>query len=95
MNSQTNNPDQLSCWIYKSSRKDEMYLYLSEEEGFDQIPDELRKTFGELIFVMELELSEERELARVDVSEVIKSLNDEGFFLQMPPKLDPDLYFGD
>ncbi len=95
MTSKTDKNDLQACWIYKSSRKEEMYLYLSEEEGFDEVPDELRKTFGEPVFVMELELSEQRPLARADTVAVMRSLKDEGFYLQMPPKLNPDLYFGD
>ncbi len=72
-----------------------MYLYLTGEEGFDDVPDALRFSFGEPVFVMELELSLERQLARADIVVVMQSLKDEGFYLQMPPKLNPDLYFGD
>ena len=87
--------DHINCWIYKSIRKEEMYLYLADENGFDEIPEALKQTFGEKVFVMELELSAQRQLARADVDAVIQSLKEDGFYLQMPPKLDPDLYFGD
>ena len=92
---QTDNTDQKTCWIYKSTRKEEMYLYLAEEDGFDEVPEPLKQSFGDPIFVMELKLSKQRQLARADVIAVIKSLCEEGFYLQIPPKLDPDLYFGD
>ncbi len=95
MNKQTENNETVPCWVYKSSRKEEMYLYLVEEDGYDEIPEPLKQSFGEPVFVMELELSENRKLARVDVTTVMQTLNKEGFFLQMPPKLDPELYFGD
>lgn len=95
MTSQTENNDLLPCWIYKSSRKEEMYLYLTKEDDFDEVPEGLLKSFGEPVFVMELELSEQRQLARADIVAVMQSLKDEGFYLQMPPKLDPDLHFGD
>ena len=26
------------CWIYKSPRKEEMYLYLTAREGFEALP---------------------------------------------------------
>lgn len=87
--------DQLPCWIYKSTRKDEMYVYLAEEDSFDTLPDALKKGFGEPMFVMELLLSTQRKLARANVDEMIKALQEEGFYLQMPPKLNPDLHFGD
>ena len=95
MTSQAENINSLPCWIYKSSRKDEMYIYLAEEEGFDDVPEDLRQSFGEPVFVMELKLSEQRPLARADVVAGMRSLRDEGFYLQIPPKLNPDLHFGD
>lgn len=84
----------LNCWIYKSPRKDEMYLYLAAEEIFDEVPEVLMQGFGTPQFVMELELSAERKLARVDVNAVMTSLRESGFFLQMPPDLKPELYHG-
>ncbi len=46
----------------------------------------LKRMMGTLEFVMELELSAERKLAQADVNEVMIKLEDEGFYLQMPPK---------
>ena len=83
------------CWIYRSSRKDEMYLYLSEESGFDRVPDDLMRRFGAPTLVMELELRSEKQLAREDVRQVMENLKQRGFHLQLPPVLQPDLYFGD
>ena len=37
----------LHCWVYRSPRKQEMYLYLAEEDTFDKVPDELLQRFGE------------------------------------------------
>ena len=31
--------DNLPCWVYRSPRHQEMYLYLSEEEAFERVPD--------------------------------------------------------
>ncbi len=86
--------ESLHTWIYRSSRKDEMYLYLKEKDGFDEVPDALMAMFGEPSLVMGLELSPERTLARENSQVVISSLHEQGFFLQMPPKLEPDLYDG-
>lgn len=90
-----NTNDTINCWIYKSVRKGEMYLYLTEEDVFDDVPEILLTSFGERDFVMELELSPQRKLARADVSAVIKALKEDKYYLQMPPKLNPDLHFGD
>ena len=84
----------LDCWIYKSSRKDEMYLYLAQEDAFDDIPAPLMERFGTPQFVMQLQLTPERKLARAEVASVIAALRENGFFLQMPPELKPELYHG-
>ena len=73
-----------------------MYLYLNEEQKPESLPDELLKLVGQLTHVMDLELSEERKLARVDVTVVMRALEDKGYFIQMPPSdLIPNLHFGD
>jgi len=84
----------LPCWVYRSPRKQEMYIYLAEEDAFDKIPAELSERFGEPILVIELELSPKRKLAREDVKMVISNLRTQGYHLQMPPRLQPHLYHG-
>ncbi len=86
--------NRISTWIYRSSRKDEMYLYLAVEDDFDAVPEPLMQRFGQPAFVMQLQLHEERPLARQDVKRVMASLHENGFHLQMPPELKPDLYHG-
>ncbi len=84
----------LHCWVYRSPRKQEMYLYLAGEDAFDRVPQPLMERFGEPVLVIELELNPERQLAREDVIRVMANLSDQGFHLQMPPKLQPELYHG-
>lgn len=82
------------CSIYKSSKKDEMYLYVERLEKKDDkaidplevLPEALRSAFGRATFVMDLELSEARKLARVNVLHVLDSIETNGFFIQMPPE---------
>jgi uncharacterized protein YcgL (UPF0745 family) len=90
----TDSTDRLPCWVYKSPRKQEMYVYLAKEDDFDVLPDALTARFGSPEFVMELELHPERKLARADVLKVMANLREHGFHLQMPPELDPDMYYG-
>ncbi|MET0067005.1 MAG: YcgL domain-containing protein [Candidatus Thiodiazotropha sp.] len=85
----------LECWVYRSPRKDEMYLYVCQEDDFSSVPEALLKRFGTPQRVMSLTLSPGRKLAREDVSQVMKNLESQGFHLQMPPKMDVDLYTGD
>ncbi|ANE53745.1 MULTISPECIES: YcgL domain-containing protein [Methylomonas] len=77
----------MNCFIYKSLKKDELYLYLDKKDDFSAIPAELYKSLGRLEFVMELELTPQRKLARADSAKVIASLQAKGFFVQMPPTL--------
>lgn len=71
-----------------------MYLYLAEEDGFEPVPPDLLDRFGAPEFVMQLELHPGRPLARVAVTAVLQALAGPGYFLQMPPRLEPALYHG-
>ncbi len=84
----------LTCWIYRSPRKDEMYLYLARENDFDCVPETLLQRFGTPQPVMSLELNESLKLARADVKRVMQELAETGYYLQLPPSLVPDIYHG-
>ena len=77
----------MQTYIYKSSRKDELYLYITKKDDFSDVPQALFDSMGKQpIFVMELNLSPNKPLAREDVSKVIKSLESQGYHVQMPPQ---------
>lgn len=82
------------CWIYRSSRKSEMYLYLPRENDFQDLPEALMAQFGTPLAVMQLDLHPQRTLSRADVNVVIQNLNSNGYYLQLPPKLVPGIYHG-
>ncbi len=73
------------CQVYRSPRKEEMYLYVEKSAGLDRVPQALLQRFGEPEPVMLLHLNGERRLARVDADEVVEQVRDQGYFLQMPP----------
>jgi uncharacterized protein YcgL (UPF0745 family) len=73
------------CQVFRSSRQQEMYLYVEKSRGLDAVPDELLTRFGTPTPVMVLLLSPERTLARADIGAVIASIAQQGFYLQMPP----------
>lgn len=79
------------CYIYKSQKKDELYVYLNQRDDFSALPDDLLKQLGKLNFVMELRLSTERKLARENVENVMTALENRGFFVQMPPTIIPQV----
>lgn len=77
----------MKTFIYKSTKKEELYLYIANKDDFSDVPQELYDSMGkEPVFVMELELSAERPLAREDVNKVMQNLESQGFHVQMPPR---------
>ncbi|ADZ91586.1 YcgL domain-containing protein [Marinomonas mediterranea] len=81
--------------IFRSSKKDEMYLYVEKSKGLTEIPEALMERFGKGISAMTMLLTEESKLARADASAVMKAIQEQGFYLQLPPVRDDyllDLY---
>ena len=76
----------MQSFIYKSLKKDYLYLYLVNRDDFSKVPEELLNNFGKLEFVMGLALTEDKKLAKEDAKKVIESLNTKGFFIQLPPQ---------
>lgn len=78
----------MNAYIYKSSRKAELYIYITQKDDFSNVPQALYDSMGkEPIYVMEIELTPERKLARENVNTVIKNLETKGFHLQIPPPI--------
>ena len=75
----------MRCYVYKSLRKPDTYVYLPTRDGFDALPDSLRLALTPFAFVLDLELTAERRLARGKASEVLASMVARGFHLQFPP----------
>jgi uncharacterized protein YcgL (UPF0745 family) len=75
----------LLCNVYKSLRKEETYLYVSLKDDLSQVPVTLLDTFGTPKLVTKLLLTPERKLALVTADKVISSIEEKGFYLQLPP----------
>lgn len=71
--------------IFKGHKKEEMYLYVEQKNGLKSVPDDLLATFGQTDSVMVLLLTKDKKLARVTASDVLAAIEDQGYFLQMPP----------
>ncbi len=71
--------------VYRSKAKDQMYLYLANKDDFSSVPDALLKIFGQPEFSMQLNLAKRQKLARVELSDVLEAMNEQGYYLQMPP----------
>lgn len=73
------------CSVYRSAKKEGMYLYVPKATLFESVPEVLLKQFGTPGHVMDMSLTQDKKLARVSAKDVLLGLNEQGFFLQMPP----------
>lgn len=71
--------------VYKSPNKDETYLYVTNQDDLKRVPEALLKTFGRPELVTKIVITQEKQLARVEGSKVLKALKEQGFYLQLPP----------
>ena len=71
--------------IYRSNKKEEMYLYVSIKDDFSMVPESLMKVFGKPEFSLQLNLAKRDKLSRVDINDVREKLESEGYYLQLPP----------
>ncbi len=76
------------CSIYRSPKKNEMYLYVLKSDVLKRVPPELLAAFGTPYHAFDLVLSPERALAREDIRKVLENLDAQGYHLQMPPAED-------
>ena len=76
------------CSIYKSPRKNEMYLYVLKSDALERVPENLLAAFGPPTLAFSMVLTPERTLAREDIHTVLENLEKQGYHLQMPPPED-------
>ena len=74
----------MKCFIYSSSNKPDLYIYLAEEDNFEKVPKAMYDSLGNIAFSMELDLGEKTKLAREDISIVKANLKEHGFHIQLP-----------
>ncbi|MDF1629668.1 MAG: YcgL domain-containing protein [Alcanivoracaceae bacterium] len=76
----------LLCSVFRSPKREGMYLYVRRDQDLRELPEALMKVFGIPAHSMDLLLSAEKKLARVEAAKVIAQIREQGFFLQMPPQ---------
>ncbi len=76
------------CAIYRSSKRDETYLFVEKRDDFSRVPEELMQGFGKPQFAMLLSLDGRKKLASADIERVRRDLKEHGFYLQIPPPLE-------
>ena len=73
------------CAVYKSPKKEETYLFIKQRDNFTDVPEALMQTFGIPSLVTIINLSTRDTLAMADINKVKQSLDEQGFYLQLPP----------
>ncbi len=76
----------LLCDVYTGSVNPQMYLFVSKQDGLTRVPELLMQRFGKPKLAMTMVLHKGRKLAKVEVEKVIKSIEEQGFYLQLPPQ---------
>ncbi|MFC1748667.1 YcgL domain-containing protein [Pseudomonadota bacterium] len=74
----------MKCAVYRSNRKDLTYLYLPEKDDMSRVPDALLEMIEPVERVLEFDLTPDRALAQESALDVLKQLEEQGWFLQMP-----------
>ncbi|WP_333501566.1 YcgL domain-containing protein [Kluyvera genomosp. 2] len=73
------------CVIYRSSKRDQTYLYVEKKDDFSRVPEELMKGFGQPQLAMLLPLDGRKKLINADLEKVKQALKEQGYYLQIPP----------
>ncbi len=74
--------------VYRSNKKDGMYLFLQNKDILNELPDIVVKQLGEIDFSFEFELDESRKLSNANPADVIKAIEEQGFYIQMPADIE-------
>lgn len=71
------------CYIYRSTKKADTYLYLLLKDDFSVLPEGLIESFGMPEFSFSFDLSTQKKLAKEDAAKALENLNTQGFHLQL------------
>ena len=71
--------------VYRSTKKADTYLYLPAEDDLASLPDELTALFGRAVFAMELTITPDLKMSRLNAKDVLAGLQEKGYVLQLPP----------
>lgn len=75
----------MNCIVYKSARKADTYLFVADEDALSTLPAALAGLLGRLERVMEIELFEGRVLASASAADVMRQIDANGYYVQLPP----------
>ena len=75
---------EIECEVHKSLKKDETYIFIESTSSLSELPDTLTNVLGQTELVMTLNLTPDKKMARGTAAEIMLSIEQQGFHLQMP-----------
>lgn len=79
------------CEVFKSLKKTDTYLIVDKQEGTKRVPETLSELLGELKSAMVIVVTEDKKLARTTGQQVLQKIEQEGYYLQLPPSEDNEM----
>ena len=79
-------PKKIKVDIFKSLLVKELYVYMESGSKVNKLPQELSDRLGQLQVVLTLDLEPHTKLVQANAVQVLKSLQEKGYYLQLPPK---------
>jgi uncharacterized protein YcgL (UPF0745 family) len=78
--------------VFRSKRKEGMYLIVDRAEGLARLPDTLLAKFGRPEPSLTFMLTPQRPMAQAQAPVVLAAIAERGYWLQMPPvdETEPD-----
>ncbi len=81
----------MHTYVYRSSKKDGLYLYLPKPIDECEIPDAVLLQMGEPELALSFLLNKERKLNQEDPATVLSNLQSQGFHIQMPHDIEDQI----
>ena len=79
------------CAVYRSKRREGLYLYVEKQVGLAKVPEELSQRFGQTELALLLMVTPEKKLARTNGATVLAAIAERGYYLQFPPAPDSEM----
>jgi uncharacterized protein YcgL (UPF0745 family) len=74
------------CYVYKSSKKEGVYLYVESKNALNELPEELKTLTGKLELALTFKLTEDRKIQKVKAVDVMTAIKEKGYFLRIDSK---------
>lgn len=74
--------------VFRSSKKNDTYIYVRRGQNWEDLPEALRGIFGQPVHAMDLIMTADRKLARTTGKQVLEAIEEKDFYLQMPEEQD-------